>query len=99
MKSLATILPGLLRDMGLEDPAKGWRAVTDWPALAGERIARRTRATAYRDGVLWVEVEGSAWMHELGYLKQELIGALNRELGGNRVRDIRLVVPRKGVLR
>ena len=93
------MLPELLQQLGLARTAEGWRAVADWPAIAGARIAGHTRAVAFRDGALTVEVEGSAWMHELGYLKRELIRTVNRELGSDRVRDIRFVVPRQGVLR
>lgn len=99
MKPLAAILPGLLRELRLDEAAAGWRAVADWPALAGERIARRTRAVAYRDGVMTVEVEGSAWMHELGFLKRELVRRANQLVGANVVRDVRFVPARGGILR
>ena len=99
MQSLGSILPALLRNMGLAEAAEGWRAVSDWAELSGPRLARHSRAVGFRDGTLTVEVEGSAWMHELGYLKHDLIKAVNRELGTDRVRDVRFVVPRKGVLR
>ena len=98
-RPLAAILPAVLEQLGLAKTAEGWRAVSEWPAVAGQRIARHTRAVSFRDGTLAVEVEGSAWMHELGYLKRQLIDAINRTLGETRVRDIRFVVPRKGVLR
>lgn len=91
MKSLAAILPGLLQQLGLAETAQGWRAVTEWPAVAGARIARVTRAVSFRDGTLNVEVEGSAWMHELGFLKPELVRNLNRHLGASVVRDVRFV--------
>jgi predicted nucleic acid-binding Zn ribbon protein len=99
MKSLASILPGLLKQLGLEEGARGWRAVTDWPLVAGERIARHARATSFRDGELTVEVEGSAWMHELAFLKRELVRNLNRHLGADVIRDVRLVPARGGNLR
>jgi predicted nucleic acid-binding Zn ribbon protein len=86
---VATILPGLLRQLGLADAAAGWKAVSDWPAVAGARIARVTRAVAFRDGTLHVEVEGSAWMHELGFLQRDLVRNLNRHLGADVVRDVR----------
>jgi hypothetical protein len=38
-------------------------------------------------------------MHELSYLKRELIARINRELGADRVREVRFLIPRKGVLR
>ena len=96
MRSLATILPGLMRELGLEERATGWRAVSEWPALAGERIARRSRATGYRDGILTIEVEGSAWMHELGYLSRDLVRRANQHLGAEVVREMRFVLARGG---
>ena len=87
--SVATILPALLQQLGLADAAAGWKAVSEWPTVAGARIARVTRAAAFRDGTLHVEVEGSAWMHELGFLRRDLVRNLNRHLGADVVRDVR----------
>ncbi len=89
MKPLAAILPALLERLGLASTAQGWRAVSDWPAVAGARIAGHTRAVSFREGTLNVEVEGSAWMHELGFLKRDLVRNLNRHLGVDVVRDVR----------
>lgn len=99
MKPLAAILPALLKELRLDEAAAGWRAVADWPALAGERIAKRTRAVGFRDGVMTIEVEGSAWMHELGFLKRELVRRANQQVGANVVRDVRFVPARGGILR
>jgi predicted nucleic acid-binding Zn ribbon protein len=99
VEALPLVLSRLFKRLGLEDELQGWRAVEDWARVVGPRVARHTRAVGFEQGVLRVEVEGSAWMHELGYLKQELINAVNRELGTDRVREVRFVVPRKGVLR
>ena len=89
MKPVATVLSEVFRQLGLDKTAEGWRAVADWPVVAGVRIARRSRAVSFRDGALIVEVEGSAWMHELGFLKPELVRNLNRHLGADVVRDVR----------
>ena len=98
-KPLAAILPALFEKLGLAKTAEGWRAVSDWPAVAGPRLARHTRAVSFRDGTLAVEVEGSAWMHELGFLKRELVRNLNRHLGAEIVQDVRLVPARGRSLR
>jgi predicted nucleic acid-binding Zn ribbon protein len=99
MRPVAAILPALLAQLGLAETAEGWRAVAEWPAVAGARIAGRTRAVSFRDGALTVEVEGSAWMHELGFLKPELVRNLNRHLGADVVRDVRFTPARGGNLR
>lgn len=99
MESLAGVLPRVLRQLGLEEGLLGWRAVHEWEQVVGPRVARHTRAVAFRDGVLQIEVEGSAWMHELGFLKTDLMRKVNRQLGSRLVRNIRFVVPRGGILR
>jgi predicted nucleic acid-binding Zn ribbon protein len=99
VESLSNVLSRLFVRLGLAGELQGWRAVEEWPRLVGPRIAQHTRAVGYREGTLRVEVEGSAWMHELSYLKHELIQRINRELGADRVREVRFLIPRKGVLR
>jgi len=99
MQPLGSILPGLMRQLGLEDRAIGWRAVSEWPALAGERVARHSRATGFRDGILTVEVEGSAWMHELGFLSRELVRRVNDHLGAEVVREVKFTLARGGIQR
>ncbi len=99
MESLAGVLDALLARMGLDEELRGWQAVEQWPQAVGPKVARHTRAVGFQRGVLRVEVDGSAWMHELQYLRTELIRTLNRTLGADRVREITFVIPRKGVLR
>ncbi len=99
MKPLGSILSALLREHGLEGAAVGWKAVADWPAVAGPRLSKHTKAASFRDGILTIEVEGSAWMHELGFLKLELVRRVNQHLGTETVRDVRFVLARGGNLR
>src|SRR5262245_3494342 len=99
MRAGGDLLPGLLERFGLAAGVAGWRAVHEWPEVVGERVARRTRAISFDQGVLLVEVDGSAWLQELGYLKRELIGQLNRHLGSNQVRQLRFIMARGGIQR
>ena len=99
MERLSGVLPRVLRKLGLDEGLLGWRAVREWEQVVGPRVARHTRAVSFRDGVLQVEVDGSAWMHELGFLKRDLVGKVNRHLGSRLVKDVRFVVPRGGILR
>jgi predicted nucleic acid-binding Zn ribbon protein len=99
MEALSSVLSRALRRLGLEDELKGWQAVGEWPRLVGPRVARHTRAVGFQGGTLRVEVEGSAWMHELGFLKRDLIRRLNSHLGSDLVHDVRFIIPRGGILR
>ena len=97
MEPVSAALSRLFGRLGLEQGVLGWRAVEEWAQVVGPRLARHTRAVAFRDGALHVEVEGSAWMHELGFLKHELVRRINQHLGSECVKDVRLVVPRGGI--
>ena len=97
MEAISGILSRVLRQSRLGSELGGWQAVEEWPRLVGPRVARHTRAVAFREGTLRVEVEGSAWMHELGFLKRDLIRNINRHLGSELVRDVRFVLGRGGI--
>jgi predicted nucleic acid-binding Zn ribbon protein len=99
VEALAGVLERLLARLGLTEELNGWRAVEEWARVVGPRVALHTRAVSFRDGVLCVEVDGSAWMHELGYLRHELVKTVNRALGTDSVRTVKFVIPRQGVLR
>ena len=99
MEPLSGVLPRVFKQLGLEEGLLGWRAVREWEQAVGPRVARHTRAIAFREGVLQVEVEGSAWMHELGFLKPDLMRKVNRHLGSRLVKNVRFVVPQGGSLR
>jgi len=64
-----------------------WRV---WDRSVGEQIASKARPAAFREGVLTVVVSSAPWMQQLGFLKRQLIEAVNRNLGEELVRDIYL---------
>lgn len=99
MESVSGVVARLLRGLGLEDGLRGWRAVAEWPEVVGPQLARHARAVEYHDGALLVEVEGSAWMHELGFLKRDLVRRINQRLGADVVREVKLTLPRGGTKR
>lgn len=94
MQSVGSVLDRVLADLGLEPALRGWRAVETWPRVVGPRIAARTRAVAFRDGTLHVEVEGSAWLHEIGFLKRDLLRRLHEALGSDEVKELRFTTAR-----
>lgn len=65
---------------------------SEWTAIVGEKIARRTRVGPLKAGCLTVKVASSAWSQELSFLKEQLIQKLNR--AGHDVREMKLYVSR-----
>lgn len=99
MEAVGGVLQRVVRQLGLERELQGWNAAQEWSRLVGARIARHTRCIGFHDGSLRVEVESSAWMHELSYLERDLVRRINQKSGSDLVREVRFVVPRGGILR
>jgi len=52
-------------------------ALLAWPLACGAKVAEKTTAIGYADGVLTVEVPDVAWQHQLQGLHQPYLEALN----------------------
>lgn len=60
-----------------------------WRQAAGEQLAKCTRATGVRRGVLEVLVGNSTLVQEIGFKKQALIGLLADLLPDEKIRDLK----------
>jgi predicted nucleic acid-binding Zn ribbon protein len=75
----------LRREAGEDAPLLAW-------ALAcGTKIAEKTAAVGYADGVLTVEVPDAAWQHQLQGLHQQYLAAL-KPISAQPVNAIRFLV-------
>jgi predicted nucleic acid-binding Zn ribbon protein len=99
MRRLGEALTGALRTMGLNSGLRGWEAVTGWSEVVGPQIARRARAARFHDGILWVEVDGSVWLHQLTMLKRDLLRRIHERVGDGSVRDLKFINSRGGTQR
>jgi predicted nucleic acid-binding Zn ribbon protein len=83
------LLPSLLNKLGLEQRFKEQQILELWPAVAGEELASRTKATRFARGVLYVYVDHGAWMQELHFVEKELINKLSARAPGVAIKRIR----------
>jgi hypothetical protein len=63
-----------------------------WNRAAGPQIAAKAQPDRLREEVLYVRVATSVWMHELQFMKQDIISKLNGILGGTKVSQIRFFI-------
>jgi predicted nucleic acid-binding Zn ribbon protein len=68
-----------------------------WPQAVGKRIAARTRAVAFADGCLTIEVEDSVWLQHLRTMRRHILPSLQSIVGKETVKalDFRPGVPRR----
>lgn len=85
--SAAQLIADTIKAYGLTEELRSQRIVADWDALVGPRIAQHARPLGITRRVLRVQVSSSAWLHELGLLKQPLLTTLWQALGEPRLFD------------
>ena len=75
--ALGSIVDKILEDHGVLDQVRRMSVLDEWSALAGDAVARVTRARSVEDGVLIVEVRSSPWLMELNMMKGDFVRRVN----------------------
>jgi hypothetical protein len=88
------LLGDVLRGLDLDKGVLAQRSLSLWEIVAGEAIARATRAGDIRNGTMYVYTRSSAWSQELSLLRETLVARLNAQLGSDVVKEIRFQVKR-----
>ena len=72
------LLGAIFARYGLGDPLQQERVFTMWEQLVGRRIGKRTWPQSISRGVLAVGVANSSWLHQLSFMKDELLDQIHR---------------------
>ena len=60
-----------------------------WSSAVGPAISENTRPAAFKGTLLIVHAASSAWVHQLQFLKKDIIEKVNQSLGKKLVKDIK----------
>jgi predicted nucleic acid-binding Zn ribbon protein len=86
------ILGGVLKTVRSDADAEMIEVWQIWERAVGDLIAGNTRPAAFKGKLLLVHASSSAWIHQLQFLKAELIEKLNAQLGRELVSDIKFKI-------
>jgi predicted nucleic acid-binding Zn ribbon protein len=90
---VAAILPSLVRQNGWEIQLDLHSVFGNWGTIVDPETAEHCRPLKIRRGVLWLEVENSAWLQQLRFQKYQLLEAINATMTKSRIEDIKYVLP------
>ena len=93
-QAMAAILPGIIRDRGWEVQLDMHSIFISWRQVVDDDTAAHGRPLKISAGVLWVEVENSAWLQQIQFRKTMLLESINRTLTQSKIKNIRFVLPR-----
>ena len=89
---IGNILGGVLkkyrREMDME-LVQVWQV---WDNIVGEVIAQNAKPAAFKGQILLVHVTSSTWIHQLQFLKKEMIERLNNSLGKPLIEDLKFKI-------
>jgi len=77
--------------MGFSERLQKQSAVIRWPEIVGETVAAESEAVRSDGDTLVVKVFKAAWRQQLVFVKDELLGKMEVELGKDLIRDIRFI--------
>jgi len=63
-----------------------------WDDIVGTVIAQNARPAAFKGRILLVHVSSSSWIHQLQFLKKEMIAKLNDTLGKTLIEDLKFKI-------
>ena len=89
---IGCILKGVLKTCRSdcdEELSKVWSL---WESAVGDVIAKNAKPEAFKGKLLLVLVNSSPWMHQLQFLKKDIINKVNQALGKELVQDIKFKI-------
>jgi len=89
---LGDILRKVVRKNNIPSAGAERRLIDLWTQAVGPRIAARTFPDDFKRGTLHVRVAAPVWLHQLQFLKEEIIQKINAMAGKDEVRDLFLSI-------
>jgi len=63
-----------------------------WDRAVGPVIAANTRPAAFKGNLLLVHAASSTWLHQLQFMKEDILQKVNQSLGEGTVADIKFKI-------
>ena len=89
---ITSILKSVGQGLGLEKELVLYQLKRHWPEIVGQTLAKHTVPEKLRFKILTLRVDGPTWMHELSFLKNDMIRKINARLGKNLVQSLHLKI-------
>lgn len=89
---IGSIIGDVLNKYRHETDADLVRVWQIWDDIVGTVIAQNAKPAAFKGRILLVHVSSSAWIHQLQFLKKEMITKLNDSLGKTLVKDLKFKI-------
>ena len=89
---IGSIIDDVLKTYRREHDGELIRVWKFWDNIVGDGISKNAKPAAFKGRILLVYVSSSTWVHQLQFLKEEIIVKLNEALGKSLIDDLRFKI-------
>ena len=89
---IGSLLDDVLKKYRHETNAELVKVWQVWDNIVGNVIAQNAKPAAFKGRILLVHVTSSTWIHQLQFLKKEMIAKLNDKLGKTLIEDLKFKI-------
>lgn len=89
MVDISSVINNLSKSLGFETKMVELSIQKRWGEIMGENMANHTRPEQIRYKKLYIKVDNSIWMHQLLFLKEEIIRRVNCSIGREIIKEVR----------
>ena len=89
---LGEILGKILKKRNIPHTATDRHLLDIWRRAVGPHIAAQTHPDTLKRGVLFVRVSAPVWLHQLQFMKEEILGRIGKLCGPEEVRNLRFCI-------
>ncbi|MDA8126865.1 MAG: DUF721 domain-containing protein [Deltaproteobacteria bacterium] len=90
--TLGEILQKILKKRNIPHTPTDRQLIERWRRAVGPRISANTYPDSLKRGVLFVRVSAAVWMHQLQFLKEEILAKLNEAKGPEEIRSLHFAI-------
>ena len=88
LQRLGDVLQTALKKQDIALPYQDQQLLAAWRQAVGNQISAQTCPDRLRREILYVKVSTSVWMHQLQFMKQEIISGINALLNGREIKTL-----------
>ena len=89
---IGSIIDDVLKSCRREPDGELIRVWNVWDDIVGEVISKNAKPSAFKGRTLLVYVTSSAWVHQLQFLKKQMIVKLNEALGKSLIDELKFKI-------
>ena len=89
---IGSIIDEVLKTCRREPDSELMRVWQVWDRIVGDVVSKNAKPAAFKGRILLVYVTSSTWVHQLQFLKEEIIGKLNKGLGKELIDDLKFKI-------